>query len=128
MFSFNRLIRLTRHPFQTRISRHSQTRLNTRQFSTNTEKPDIANHFEIGLISLEIAFVVERQDDNFMSIIPVFWNVSLQGETGQEICSPNTNVHHPSFNCRRKEIKLKNSVNPGWMEPDSNYISLFRIN
>ena len=47
-------IRVTRHPFQTRFSRHSQTKLNTKQFSANTEKPDIANHFEIGLISLGI--------------------------------------------------------------------------
>ena len=77
-------IRVTGHPFQTRISRHSQTRLNTRELSNNTEKSGKANHFEIGLISLGIAFVFERQDDKFMYIIPAFWNVSLQGETGQE--------------------------------------------
>ena len=52
-------IRVTRHPFQTRSSRHSQTRLHTKQSSTNTETPDIANHLEIELISLGITVVVE---------------------------------------------------------------------
>ena len=38
-------IRVTRHPFQTRISRHSQMRLITKQFSTNANKTHIAKHF-----------------------------------------------------------------------------------
>ena len=38
-------IRVTRHPFQTQVSRHSQTRLITKQFSTNANKSEIAKHF-----------------------------------------------------------------------------------
>ena len=38
-------IRVTRHHFRTRVSRHSQTRLITKQFSTNANKTDIAKHF-----------------------------------------------------------------------------------
>ena len=77
-------IRVTRHPYQTRISRYSQTRLNTRRSPTNTEKPDIANRFEIGLISLGISLSNDK-NNKFMSMIPAFWDISLQGETGQEI-------------------------------------------
>ena len=78
-------IRVTRHPFQTRISYHSQTRLNTKQFSANTEKSHITNHFEIGLISLGITVVVERQDNKFMSIIPASWNVLLKEEPDKKL-------------------------------------------
>ena len=78
-------IRVTRHPFQTRISHHSQTRLNIKQFSTYTDKPDIANHFETGLISLGITVVVERQDNKFISIIPASWNVLLQEEPDKKM-------------------------------------------
>ena len=66
-------------------NRHSQTRLHTKQFSTNTEKSDIANHFEVGLISLGITFVAERQDNNFISIIPASWNVLLQEEPDKKM-------------------------------------------
>ena len=38
-------IRVTWHPVQTRFPRHSQTRLITKQFSTNVNKTDIAKHF-----------------------------------------------------------------------------------
>ena len=60
-------IRVTRHPFQTRTSRHSQTRLITNNPPpppTNASRNDIAKHFGFWNLkrfhSLGITFVVER--------------------------------------------------------------------
>ena len=78
-------IQVTRHSFHTRSSRHFQTRLHTKQFSTYTEKPDIANHFEIGLISLGITVVVEWRSNNFLSLIPASWKVLLQEESDKKM-------------------------------------------
>ena len=55
-----------------------------------------------------------------MSLTPVSWNFLNKKETKKYDDSPNTNVHHPSLNYRR--TVLKNSVKPGWVEPDLNYI------
>ena len=58
-------IREARHPFQTRTSRHSQTRIDHKQPSTNASRNDIAEHFEFWNLkrfhSLGITFVVERR-------------------------------------------------------------------
>ena len=51
----------------------------------NTEKPVIANHFEIGLISLGITLVIEGRRSNFLSIIPGSWNVLLQEEPDKKM-------------------------------------------
>ena len=57
-------IRVTRHPFQTRNSRHSQTRLITNNTPTNASRNDIAKHFGFWNLkrfhSLGSTFVVER--------------------------------------------------------------------
>ena len=98
-------IRVTRHPFQTRISHHSQTRLNTKQFSTYTDKPDIANHFETGLISLGITVVVERQDNKFISIIPASWNILLQEEPDKNMMFAKYQRSSSILQLQKKEIK-----------------------
>ena len=85
-----------------------------------TEKPVIANHSEIRLISLGNTIIVTRRHND--------WCFSLQ-RPGTSLtkrnrtkvrCSPNTNVHHPSFELQKDNSK--NSVKPGWVEPDLNYI------
>ena len=73
-------IRVTRHPFHTRSSRHSQTKGERRQFSTKAERPIIANHLEIRLISLAITVSVERQANKFISMSPASWSVLLEEE------------------------------------------------
>ena len=58
-------IRETRHLFQTRASRHLQTRIDHSQPSTNASRIDIAKHFEFWnlkrFLSLGITFVVEQR-------------------------------------------------------------------
>ena len=58
-------IREARHPFQTRTSRHSQTRIDHKQPSTDASRNDIAELFEFWNLkrfhSLGITSVVEQQ-------------------------------------------------------------------
>ena len=87
----------------------------------NTEKPVIANHFEIGLISLGITVVFEWRRNNFLSINPASWNVLLQEEPDKKMMFAKYQRSSSILqNCRK--IVLKNSVNPGWVKPDLNYI------
>ena len=105
-------IRVTRHPFQTRFSRHSQTRLHTKPFSNNTEKPDIANHFEIWLISLGITVVVEWQDNNFISTIPASWNVLLQEEPDKKLMFAKHQRSSSILQLQKRKIILKKLCKP----------------
>ena len=58
-----------------------------------------------------------------MSLTPASWNFSNKEETEEnyDVRQIPTSIIHPS-NYRR--TILKNSVKPGWVEPDLNYILL----
>ena len=64
--------------------------------------------------------------NNFLSITPASWSFLLQKQN-RKWCSPNNNDQHPSFITDRRS-KIQNSLNPGWVEPDTNYIYYLVIN
>ena len=86
------------------------------QFSTEQEQNIITSHLEIRLILLAVTVIVEWQNDTHDSSyleLPPPW-------TEWKWCSGNTNDHHPPSVTDRCQ-RTKNSVNPGWVEPDPNY-------
>ena len=83
------------------------------QFSAKQEQTIITNHLKIRLTSRNYSNSWRSQSlSNDHSKYPF-------PRTEQKWCSRHTNEHHPSSitdECQR----TKNSVNPGWVEPDSN--------
>ena len=55
-----------------------------------------------------------------MSLTPASWNFFNKEETEEnDVRQKPTSIIHPS---NRRRTILKNSVKPGWVEPDLNYI------
>ena len=97
---------VSRHSLQTQSTRHFQIRTKHNQFSTEAERTIIANHFEVRLISLAVTVIVECQKSYRLIQLPgtFFFKNRTRNDSRQ--------IEYERF---------KNSVNPGWVEPDLNY-------
>ena len=95
------------------------------QSSAEGERTIIANHLEIRLVSLAVAVIVEQQlttSNRRFQLPGAFFSKNGTRNDARQI--PPT-IIHPSLQI--EDRRFKNSVNPGWVEPDLNYISLLDL-
>ena len=111
-----------RSEFQGTLSKFnfSQTRTEHSQFSVEGERTIITNHLEIRLIFLAVRVIVEQQLTTSYRQFQLRGAFFSKNRTKNDARQIPTIIIHPSLQIEHKRVK--NSVRPGWMEPELNYI------